>query len=258
MGHWFLDLPVVWMAVTIFVVTGLGTSLIWVVITRLAVGERARAFKVISPGLLPVLGVTFALLVGFMAVGVWSDVDHARAAVTAAASALRDTLHLSGTFGDGTRAEIRRLLRQHVEQAVQVEWPAMSRRAATFAPSAPLAAALQFTLSLSPETAGQRIAQQEMTTAVERALEARRQRIIISQGGVDGVKWFALIVIAGIALTGIAVVHADNRVAAAIATRLFAEAVALAVLLIASHDRPFTGEVSVRPAVLLLAIPPGA
>lgn len=258
MVHWFLDLPVVWMAVTIFVVTGLGTSLIWLVITRLAVGERARAFKVISPGLLPVLGVTFALLVGFMAVGVWSDADRSRAAVAAEASALRDTLHLSAAFDENTRAEIRRLLHQHVEQAVHVEWPAMSRRAATYSTSAPLFAALQFTLSLSPATAGQGIAQQRMAAAVERALEARRQRIIISQGGVNGVKWFALIMIAAIALTGIALVHADNRLAAGIAMSLFATAVALAVLLIASHDRPFTGEVSVRPDVLLQAIPPNA
>jgi hypothetical protein len=48
-------------------------------LTRLAETEWARAFKAVSPGLLPVLGVLFALLVGFIAVEVWNtfEVGHA-------------------------------------------------------------------------------------------------------------------------------------------------------------------------------------
>ena len=196
-----------------------------------------------------------------MAVGVWSDIDRARAAVHRRGKrAARDTLHLSAAFDESPRAQMRRLLRQHIEQAVHVEWPAMSRRrrhvkidigTAHRRPAVhPQSLARDGRSGTSPSSAWPR--------RWNGALEARRQRIIISQGGVNGVKWFALIMIAAIALTGIALVHADNRLAAAIAMSLFATAVALAVLLIASHDRPFTGEVSVRPDVLLQAIPPNA
>jgi hypothetical protein len=38
------------------------------VVTRLAVDERARAFKALSPGMLPPLGIIFDLLVDFIAV----------------------------------------------------------------------------------------------------------------------------------------------------------------------------------------------
>jgi len=47
-------------------------------------------------------------------------------------------------------------------------------------------------------------------------------------------------------------VHSDNRATAALAMTIFATAV---VLLIASHDRPFTGEISVGPDVLLQVTP---
>jgi len=41
------------------------------IFSPLAVDERASAFKALSPGILPPLGVIFGLLVGFIAAQVW-------------------------------------------------------------------------------------------------------------------------------------------------------------------------------------------
>jgi len=43
----------------------------------LSVGERARSYKAVSPGLLPPQGILFALFVAFTATQVWSDNDKA-------------------------------------------------------------------------------------------------------------------------------------------------------------------------------------
>ena len=56
-------------------------------------------------------------------------------------------------------------------------------------------------------------------------------------------------------LIAIAMVHSDNRRTAAIAVGIFATGVAVSVVLIASHDRPFSGEISVKPDVLLQVRP---
>jgi hypothetical protein len=56
-------------------------------------------------------------------------------------------------------------------------------------------------------------------------------------------------------MIAIAFVHCDNRATAMIATLIFATGAAVSVLLIASHDRPFTGEISVKPDVLLQVRP---
>ena len=69
MSDWLLNLPVMWMAVVIFAATYLLAASIYWVVTTLAVNDRARAFKAVSPGMLPPLGILFALLVGFIAVG---------------------------------------------------------------------------------------------------------------------------------------------------------------------------------------------
>ena len=62
MSDWFHDLPLVWMAVVVLGFTYLLAGAIHVVVHALAVGERARAFKSVSPGMLPPLGIVFGLL----------------------------------------------------------------------------------------------------------------------------------------------------------------------------------------------------
>ena len=81
-----------------------------------------------------------------------------------------------------------------------------------------------------------------MVAALEQALDARRQRIIISRSSINGVKWAGLIGVAIVVLIAIAMVHCDNKPAAATAMGLFATAAAISVVLIASHARPFTGK----------------
>jgi ABC-type spermidine/putrescine transport system permease subunit II len=60
---WLFNLPVVWMTLVALGGTYLCAGVIYWVVTALAVGERARAFKGVSPGLLPPLGIIFGLFV---------------------------------------------------------------------------------------------------------------------------------------------------------------------------------------------------
>lgn len=81
MNDWLHNLPVIWMAVVVGGVTSLIAAAIYAVVMVLATGERARAFKTVSPGILSPLGVLFGLFVAFTAVQVWNDNDRANAAV---------------------------------------------------------------------------------------------------------------------------------------------------------------------------------
>ncbi|MGN6393404.1 MAG: DUF4239 domain-containing protein [Gemmatimonadales bacterium] len=253
---WLLNLPVGWMALVILAFVYLGTAVIYVTVTRLAVGERARAFKAISPGMLPPLAVVFGLLVGFLAAQVWSDADRAATAVTHEASDLRAAVLLAEQFPGATEARFRELIRNHIRMAVTQEWPAMAQHNVTLAivPTS-LADALRLALSLDPKTPGQAIAQRELVGALQNALDARRQRVVLSGSQVNATKWGTLVVTAALILMTIAMVHSDNPLANRIILTVFATGVAVAFLLIAAHSRPFTGEISVQPTVLLRVMP---
>ncbi len=256
MIDWLHSLPLGWMALVVFVVTYFVAAGIYWLVMALAVGERARAFKAISPGMLPPLGIIFGLLVAFIAAQVWGDLDRAHAAVNREASALRAIVLLAASFPGEPETQLRALVHRQIEHAVTQEWPAMARRRATLTMTpAPLAEALQLSLTLTPRGDGQVAAQREILVAVQNAFDARRQRILVSQSTVNWVKWTALLVQAVCTLLAIAMVHSDNRASAAIAMGLFTTGVAVSVVLISSHDRPFMGKLSVGPDVLLQVLP---
>ena len=108
--------------------------------------------------------------------------------------------------------------------------------------------ALHTAFTLTTADGGQRAAQPELITALRTALDARRQRIVISESSVGAVKWLAILFQALCTLVAIAMVHADNRRACAITVTLFATGAALSVLLIAAYSR--LGEISVTPELL--------
>ena len=109
---------------------------------------------------------------------------------------------------------------------------------------------LHDTLAIKPVDDSQRTAQTEMVKALHTAMDARRQRIIVSQSAVGTVKWAGILLMGLCTLVAIAMVHSDNRLACAISLTLFATGIALSLLLIAAYSRPFTGEISVRPDLL--------
>jgi Protein of unknown function (DUF4239) len=163
---------------------------------------------------------------------------------------------LAASFPGEPEARLRALIRRYIEEAATEEWPMMARQTATLRITPrPLVEALQLTLALTPSSQGQQTAQREISTALENAFDARRQRIIVSRSEVNLVKWSCLFAQAVCALLAIAMVHSDNRLASTITMGIFATGVAASVLLIASHDRPFIGELSVGPDPLLQVMP---
>src|SRR6478672_840813 len=250
MGDWLLNLPVPWMALVIFLATYLIAGSVDLVVTTLAVtnNERAKGFKAVSPGILPPLGILFALLVGFIAVEVWANYDKAKTAVVTEASALRAVVLLVGAFPDEQRMSIYALVNRHIDESVNKEWPEMAQQRMTLAvlPTA-LIEALHETLALKPADDSQRAAQPEMVKELRIALDARRQRIVISESSLGTVKWVGILLQGLCTLVAFAIVHSDNRLTCGITLTLFATGIALSVLLIAAYSRPFT---SVGPELL--------
>jgi hypothetical protein len=116
----------------------------------------------------------------------------------------------------------------------------MAHQRATLSPlPTALIEALDDALALKPADDSQRIAQPEMVKVLHTALDARRQRIVISESDVGAVKWVGILLQGLCTLVAIAMVHSDNRRACAITLMLFATGVALSVLLIAAYSRPF-------------------
>src|SRR5215475_13862903 len=182
------------MALFVFVATYLIAGGIYLVVTKLALTGWARDFKAVSPGMLPPLGILFGLLVGFIAVEVWNNFEKAKAAIAAEASALRAVVVLAGTFPEEQKTHIYALIDRHIEVAVNQEWPEMAHQRATLSPlPTALIGALHDALAMNPANDSERSAQPEMIRALHTALDARRQRIVLSESTVGVVKWVGIL-----------------------------------------------------------------
>jgi hypothetical protein len=244
------------MAAIIFGATYLVSLGIYALVHALARGERARSFKAVSPSMLPPLCIIFGLFVAFTAAQVWGDTDRAVAAVNQEAGALRAVEIFARSFPGEPETRLTALVRSYIEDVVGREWPLMAQQRATFG-TVPeqLLQGLDLALGLEPASEGQEIAQHEIASALESAIAAHRERIIVSEAHVNVVKWACLIAQALCALFAIAFVHSGDRLASALTLALFASGIAACFLLIASHDRPFTGQIAVSPAPLLRVMP---
>ena len=156
MDEWLHNLPVWWMAFVVFAIAYLAAGGIFVIIMALAKGERVRVFKSVSLSLLPPLGTIFGLLVAFSAVQAWNDMDRAKVAVDREASAIRMVVLLATSFPGEPEAQIRTLVRRHIDEAVFAEWPTMAKQSASLKIAPPaLAETLLLALSLAPKSEGQ-------------------------------------------------------------------------------------------------------
>ena len=238
---WVLSLPVQWMGLVIFASTYLIAAVVFWSATKL-IRDRSR---VVDPGILSPLGVVFGLLVVFTAAQVWADLERANSAVADEASALRDLVLLANNLSEDENSKLRALVRAHIFTSENEEWPAMAQGNALVSTPTPLRRVLQEVLAFPTIDD---IRKTVIISAVQKALDARRQRIVISQSTVSGVRWVGLLVTGLCVLVGIALVHLDNLRNCRVALALFATGMAASILIIASHSRPFSGTVS--PALL--------
>src|SRR4051812_40421782 len=118
MSDWFVNLSAVWMGLLVFGLTYVVAALIYAVVVALARGARAGVFKAVSPGMLPPLGILFALFIAFTASEVSGNIGSANTAVDREASAVKHILVLAASFPGEPEARLRALIHRYIEQVV--------------------------------------------------------------------------------------------------------------------------------------------
>jgi hypothetical protein len=95
-------------------------------------------------------------------------------------------------------------------------------------------------LSFNPATPAQQITQERTEAAIERVLEARRDRIVLNEATIGPIQWIVILILSTVVLLVIAMVHIDWPVTVALNLFLFSTAVAVCLILIIVNDRPYS------------------
>jgi Protein of unknown function (DUF4239) len=212
----------------------------------------ARELKAASPVTLTPLAVILALLLAFLSSRVWTNVDRAGGYVGQEASALRQAVLLADALPPDVRSNLRDSIKRHLHFIETRDWPAMGRGEANLqAIPTGLTDAMAAVLSFTPAQPAQQLAQERALVAIEHALEARRDRIRLSQVQIAPIQWALIVVLTMLILVTIAMIHIDNRTAMAATLWIFSTAVAACLVLLMVYDRPFAfGGVTMAPTSL--------
>jgi hypothetical protein len=107
------------------------------------------------------------------------------------------------------------------------------------------------TPSFTPAQSNQQLAQQRALVAIEQALEARRNRVLLSQADIATIQWIVIIGLAVLILITLAMVLIEERLAMAITMFIYSTGIAGCLVLLMVYDRPFgTGGFVIQPTVL--------
>jgi hypothetical protein len=252
---WLAGASLALLTAMVFLAVFLAAAVVLAVLYLLRRAGHVSALGPLSPGLLSPLGLIFGLLVGFLVADVWADRDQAAGAVSQEASALRDIDLLSSAF-PAQQPQIRELLRGQIDEYVTTEWPDMADGQATLtlAPAL-LVQAQAVVLTLPVQSDGQRVAQDRLETSIDRALEARRSRLVLSASAIDPLRLTALYIVAVTTLAATACIQIERLRRAAVALGLLAVAMSIALTLLVAQGAPFTGYYAIDPDLLLQVRP---
>jgi hypothetical protein len=195
--------------------------------------------------ILAVIGVIYAVLLAFVAIGVWERFEQAQGRSYDEADALATVYRDAESFPNP--GPLRAILREHVRKLVDVEWPQMNRgeRPPLFAPR--LEAADRYVRHLPVKTPEQAQGQAQMLEAMNDALRDRETRLTIDFIGINGTMWMVLIVGAYITVGFTYLFGFERTVMQQLMIGGLSFMIGMVLFLVVALDFPFRGNIAVEP-----------
>lgn len=165
----------------------------------------------LSPQVVAIVGILFALYTTFFASDIWNIRDRAQTAIQQEAEALRSLFRLAEQQSPEIGMPIITALRDYARVTIQVEWPLLAQGQPASAQGLDawrqlLRAVLAPPVVNGVPTSVHAVLLQE----VEWVQAARYQRLTQSQKHGDPLKWFAVACLGAFTLLTVALIHLDN------------------------------------------------
>jgi len=250
-GVMFLTAEPLWASGVLIVGVGTGVGVAAPILIRRSVGlESLRTNNEVAGFKFATVGVLYAVLLAFAVILAWERFNTAEAMVAQEAGAAASIYRLAAGIGGREEAALRGSVDAYLRIAIGKDWPAMARGGESPAASHALTRIYASALSFHPADRRGSILLAELLRQVDALTAARRERLVIADGGVPFLVW--LVLFAGGALTiGFTFFFgSDNVRAQAMMSGMLALLISLQLLVIVAIDLPFTGQVKVEPHAL--------
>jgi hypothetical protein len=218
-------------------------------VRRWATVEVLERHNEVAGFIYAVIGVLYAVLLGFTAIIVWERFAEAQTNVEREANVLGDLFRDAQAFADEDfREELETNLRSYVRLVVEKEWPTMAEGKSSADAFAAFNRLWQTYYRFRPQDEDERVWYSQSLTRLNQLGDQRRLRLLSSQsGGIPAVMWGVLLG-AGVITIGFSFLFGTkNTVAQAVMTAALAMTIALVLLSILALEKPFGGITRIEP-----------
>ena len=201
-----------------------------------------------------VLGVVYAVLLGFVTIAVWEDFELARITTDSEANELAELFWLAREFPEPERERLQELASSYAEVVIDEEWSLMSQGQAS--PRAwALTDEMRSTVSeFEPETNAEQVLYDQGLTLVHNLVDERRLRLFEAGGGIPRVLWVVLVV-GGVIVVGFTYLFGlENTRSHRLMIASLAAIISLVLFTIYALDYPFGGIARVQPDAFELVL----
>lgn len=219
--------------------------LIGYLVSRFTSREVRMAHNDRAGFILAVIGVIYAVLLAFVAIGVWERFQQAEARTYEEAGAIAVVYRDAGSFPDGTK--LRAMLRTYVYSIIHDEWPQMRRGERPRPSNSLLEAADRYVRKLPASTIRLGDIQTQMLSAMDTALMDRETRLTIDSSGINRIMWAVLIAGAFVTVAFTYLFGFDQTLMQELMIGGLSLLIGLVLFLVIALDYPFRGSIYVPP-----------
>lgn len=218
-----------------------------VIVRRWILAEDLKIQHDVADPLSQVVGMMFAVLLGFMVGDAMQRFAQARSIVQQEAASLGDVFRLADGLPGDNKDRIRALCISYAEQTINDEWPKLSQHATSTVAWDTYRKLWKVCVFLKPKDQGESNVQQTLLNCMVTLADNHRMRVEALHNGLPVVLWVVL-VIGGVATIVFTYFFSAHRLKIQlIMVSMVSLVICLNIFLLASYDDPFSGDVKVSP-----------
>jgi len=233
----------------------LGAVLFELVVHQFLSIELRRRHNDVAAAIFSVVGVTFAVLLAFVAMLAWDGFNKAKATAYAEAATVLDVYNVAVGLAGPETAAMRDDIVSYLETVIRVEWPAQAEGLVADRGNAYLQKLNALANSLKPSSVADGNLHAQLLQSLVRLSDARQQRLLAAETTIPSVVWIVTILGGGLTIAfgsflGVPSLGMHLAMSAALAI-----SGALVLILIIALSNPFRGDfrVSTLPFDRVLA-----
>lgn len=194
-----------------------------------------------------VIGVVYAVLLGFTAIIVWEQFRRAQEGVELEANSLVDLYRDAQVFPPDVRHQLETRLREYARLVIEDEWPAMARGRTSSETWKAYNQVWQIYYDYEPEGVHQQTWYSESVQRLNLLGDERRTRVLSIQAGVPMVMWGVLLGAGAVTIAFSFLFGSRNARAQGLMTAALSVTIGIVLLSIVALDHPFRGITRISP-----------